>query len=399
MKVLSDQVAGYIERSSWIRRMFEAGTRLKKEHGADKVFDFSLGNPDLPPPAEVGRALSELAMEAGRPLAVGYMANAGYPDVRAAIAAHLSAEQEVRLDGEDLILTCGAAGGLNVIFKAVLEPGDEVLCPAPYFVEYGFYAQNHGGVLKVVPPSPPGFGLDLRALEEQLTPRTRVVLINSPNNPTGQVYGREELEGLAALLSEWSRRQGRPVFLVSDEPYRFLVYDGVRVPPILPMYEYALVVNSFSKSLSLAGERVGYIACAPSMPGRQRLLDGLILANRILGFVNAPALGQRIVAKALHAQVDVAVYARRRQAMAEVLDKAGYAFTLPRGGFYFFPQAPGGDDIEFVRILQEQLVLAVPGSGFGCPGYFRMTFCMDEEIIRGAARGLAAARAAFPTKG
>jgi aspartate aminotransferase len=398
MKVLSDQVAGYLERSSWIRRMFETGTRLKKEHGPDNVFDFSLGNPDLPPPAEVGRALAELAREADCPFAMGYMANAGYPDVRERLAEHLSKEQELSLGPDDLVLTCGAAGGLNVIFRAVLEPGDEVLCPAPYFVEYGFYAQNHGGVLCLTPPNPPGFGLDLKAIEERLSPRTRVVLINSPNNPTGQVYGRAELEPLADLLSTWSRRNNRPVFLVSDEPYRFLVYDGVQVPPILPLYEHSLVVSSFSKSLSLAGERVGYIACHPSMPGKQQLMGGLILANRILGFVNAPALGQRIVGKAMHAQVDVSVYARRREAMAAVLGEAGYEFALPRGGFYFFPQAPGGDDVEFVRVLQEQLVLAVPGSGFGCPGHFRMAFCVGEEVIRGARQGLLAARSIFPAR-
>jgi aspartate aminotransferase len=393
MKVLGDQIAGYLERSSWIRKMFETGARLKHEHGADKVFDFSLGNPDLPPPPEVGNALAELAEGAGRPFAMGYMANAGYPDVRERLAELLSVEQEVALGQDDLILTCGAAGGLNVIFRAVLEPGDEVLCPAPYFVEYGFYAQNHGGVLRLVPPSPPKFGLDPAALEKQLSPRTRVVLLNSPNNPSGQVYGAAELEALTALLAQWSRKNGRPVFLVADEPYRFLVYDGVQVPPILPLYEYSLVVSSFSKSLSLAGERVGYIACSPAMAGKEQLIGGLILANRILGFVNAPALGQRIVGKALHAKVDVSVYARRRAALAAVLDEAGYEYTLPRGGFYFFPKAPGGDDVEFVRALQEQLVLAVPGSGFGCPGYFRMAFCVGEEVILGARKGLMEAMA------
>jgi aspartate aminotransferase len=395
MKVLSDQVAGYLERSSWIRRMFEAGTRLKQEHGEGNVFDFSLGNPDLAPPGEVRRALAELAETAGRPFAMGYMANAGYLEVREALAEHLSKEQQVRLGPDDLILTCGAAGGLNVVFKAVLEPQEEVLCQAPYFVEYGFYAQNHGGVLRLAPPSPPRFGLDLKSIEGRLSPQTRVVLINSPNNPTGQVYDREELEPLAELLSEWSRRNGRPIFLVSDEPYRFLVYDQVAVPPVLPLYPYSIVVSSFSKSLSLAGERVGYIACSPSMPEKQQLMGGMILANRILGFVNAPALGQRIVGRSLQAQVDVSIYARRREAMASVLGDAGYEYTLPRGGFYFFLKAPGGDDVEFVRVLQEHLVLAVPGSGFGCPGYFRMAFCVSEEVIRGAGEGLRKARAAF----
>lgn len=387
MQILSSQVAGYLERASWIRKMFEEGARLKAEFGADKVYDFSLGNPDLPPPAAVGQGLRDLAAAADRPFALGYMPNAGYDDARGKLAEHLSREQEAPLAAGDLVLTCGAAGGLNALLRAVLEPGDEVLAPAPFFVEYGFYTENHGGVFRTVRAKEPTFDLDLAAMEAAIGPKTRVVLVNSPNNPTGAVYAQEQMEGLAAILRKKTKEYGRPVFLAADEPYRFLVFDGAQVPALLPLYEYAVVVSSFSKNLSLAGERVGYVAVAPQMPEKGRLLAGLVLTNRILGFVNAPAVGQKLMAAALGSSVDVNVYAARRRAMAEVLDAAGYEYPLPKGAFYFFPSAPGRDDVAFVQKLKEQRILAVPGTGFGCPGYFRLTFCVDEKVIRAAGEG------------
>ena len=387
MQLLSSQISGYLERASWIRRMFEEGARLKAEFGADKVYDFSLGNPDLPPPAAVGRGLAELAKVADRPFALGYMPNAGYDDARAKLAAHLSTEQGCELAAGDLILTCGAAGGLNAFFRAVLEPGDEVLAPAPFFVAYGFSTDNHGGVFRTVKARELTFDLDLAAIEAAIGPKTRVVLVNSPNNPTGAVYSAGQMAGLVEILKKKTAQYGRPVFLVADEPYRFLVFDGVQVPALLPLYEYAVVVSSFSKNLSLAGERLGYVVVAPQMPDKGRLMAGLILTNRILGFVNAPAVGQKLMAAALGSTVDVGVYDARRKAMAEVLDAAGYEYSMPKGAFYFFPKAPGGDDIAFVQKLKEQRVLAVPGTGFGFPGYFRLTFCVDEAIIRASADG------------
>ncbi|MFW5837310.1 MAG: pyridoxal phosphate-dependent aminotransferase [Desulfovibrionaceae bacterium] len=394
MSILATQVVGYLERASWIRKMFEEGARLKAEYGADNVFDFSLGNPDVPPPAAVGRALADLAGKADQPLCMGYMPNSGYPSLCQALAGKLSAEQGVTLSGQDVVVTCGAAGGLNALFRAVLEPGEEVVAPAPFFVEYGFYTENHGGVFKPVPCRAPEFDLDLDAMEAALTDKTRVVLINSPNNPTGRIYPADQIRRLAELLA--SRKPGgRPIFLCSDEPYRFLTFDGAEVPPILSAYEFAVVANSFSKSLSLAGERVGYLAVNPDMDGKDELLAGLNLANRILGFVNAPAVGQRIVEQALDAQVDVSVYEARRRAMAEVLDAAGVEYPDPQGAFYFFPQAPGGDDVEFCKALQEERILAVPGRGFGWPGSFRLTFCVDEKVIRGSAQGFAKAAARF----
>lgn len=394
MPVISPQISNHLEHSSMIRRMFEAGIALKKEHGADKVCDFSLGNPDLPAPAAVVKAMQELAERSDEPLFFGYMPNGGYPWAREALAEFLSKEQALRLSGREVILTCGAAGGLNAFFKAVLAPGDEVLTSAPYFVEYGFYVGNHQGSFKTVNSLPLTFQLDLEAIAAAITPRTRAVMINTPNNPTGQVYTEDSLKGLAEILARKSAEYGRPIFLVSDEPYRFLTFDGVVVPPLLPLYEYAVVVGSFSKSLGLAGERIGYLAFSPDMPGRERLEAALMMTNRILGFVNPPAVGQHLMAAALGSQVDVGIYTRRRDAMAKVLRDAGISFAMPKGAFYFFPQAPGGDDKAFVAKLVDELVLAVPGSGFGGPGHFRLAFCVAEEVINRSAEGFKRAVAA-----
>ena len=393
MSLLSAQVQSYMERSSWIRRMFEAGIELKKQYGEDQVCDFSLGNPDLPPPACVCTGLHEIADESNAPFAFGYMPNFGYPFVREALAREVSREQGVAVAATDLVITCGAAGAINAFYRAVLEPGDEVLCPSPYFVEYGFYVENHGGRLTTAPAKPGTFELDVAALEAAITERTRVVLINSPNNPTGVVYPRESLAALAEMLKRKSAGRERPIFLLADEPYRFLAFDGVEVPSLLPLYPHTVVVSSFSKNLSLAGARVGYALVNPAMPGRDELIGGIILANRILGFVNAPALAQKLLAKALGSQVDASIYAARRDAMRDVLDAAGYTYPLPRGAFYFFPQAPGGDDVAFVNLLLEQRILAVPGRGFGCPGHFRLAFCVGENVIRRAADGFKRAMA------
>jgi aspartate aminotransferase len=388
MQVISANVSNMIQDASWIRRMFEAGIELKQKYGADQVCDFTLGNPDLPPVPEVGWALRRLADTVDRPLALGYMPNAGLPAVRQRLADGLAREQQVPLTAEHVVVTCGAAGALNVVFRTILEPGDEVICPSPYFVEYGFYVGNFGGRLVPVPSQPRTFALDLDALEAAFTDKTRAVLIDSPNNPTGVVYGRAELEQLAALLQRVSAGRTRPIFLVSDEPYRFLAYDNVEVPPILPLYEFSVAVGSFSKCLSLAGERIGYLAVNPSLPDGSQLLAGLILCNRILGYVNAPVVGQRLIEAALGCTVNVATYKSRRDAMAEVLRGAGIEFSLPQGAFYFFPVVPGRlDDLQFCQLLQEERILAVPGRGFGLPGYFRLTYCMDEAIIRRAAPG------------
>jgi aspartate aminotransferase len=388
MQILSPAIDSHLVSASWIRRMFEAGIELKRIHGADKVYDFSLGNPDLPPPRGVREALRAIADSLTEPMALGYMPNAGYPEVRSLLAASLAREQQAEVRAEHVVMTCGAAGAINALFRAILSPGDEVVCPAPYFVEYGFYAGNFGGTLRPVPSQPLTFEPDLTALGAALNERTRAVIINSPNNPAGVVYGAPVLRELARLLDAHVRRCGKPVYLVSDEPYRFLTYDGATVPPILPLYPFSVVVGSFSKSLSLAGERIGYLAANPAMAGVDRLIAGVIMTNRILGFVNAPALGQRLLAAALGDGVDVSIYRERRDAMARVLDAAGIQYTLPKGAFYFFPKVPHGmDDKAFVDLLLKHRVLGVPGAGFGYPGFFRLTFCVDRGVIERSTEG------------
>jgi aspartate aminotransferase len=394
MGASADYIVEALKSASWIRKMFEEGLRLKAQYGADNVYDFSLGNPDVPPPPEVGRALAALAEEVSEAMSVGYMPNAGYPSLREALARKLSSEQKVSLTEKNIIITCGAAGGLNTFFKAVLDPGEEVIAPSPYFVEYATYVENHNGVFKTAATKPGTYELDLEAIEAALTDKTRVVLINTPNNPTGRIYSEEQIRQLCELLG--SRKPGgRPIFLCSDEPYRFLAFDGVEVPPVLRHYEFAVAANSFSKNLSLAGERVGFLALNPDMEDHDGLMAGLVLANRCLGYVNAPAIGQRIVERCLDVQADVSIYDRRRKAMAQVLEAAGINFPMPKGAFYFFPDAPGGDDVEFCRVLQEERVLAVPGRGFGCAGAFRLAFCVEEKVIRNSAESFVKAAARF----
>jgi aspartate aminotransferase len=391
MDVVTPQIRRQIQEASWIRRMFDAGLELKQRVGAENVFDFSLGNPDVPPPAATAAALRALAETATSPMGLGYCPNAGLPSVRAALARKLAVEQQAAVTPRRVVLTCGEAGGLVTLFRAVLEPGDEVLCFAPYFVEYGAYAGHFGGVLKAVPTTGDDFAPDLAALDAAIGPRTRVVLVNSPNNPTGRIYDAATLRALGEVLARRNAGRERPVFLVSDEPYRTLAYDGAVVPPILPLSPFAIVVGSFSKSLSLAGERVGYLLVGPEMPDGEVLVDALTMTNRTLGFVNAPVLGQRLVEALVDASVDVGIYDRRRKAMAAALRGAGIEFFLPQGAFYFFPKAPGGDDSAFAKLLLEENVLAVPGRGFGTPGYFRLTFCVDEQVIARAAPGFARA--------
>lgn len=391
MQIVSSEIQRQMAGASWIRKMFEKGLELKKQVGADNVFDFSLGNPDIPPPSRAHDVLCELAERAVQPLGLGYCPNAGLPEFRERLAAHLTVQQQAAVKPEHVVVTCGAAGALTSFFRAVLEPGDEVLCPAPYFVEYGAYCGHFGGVLKPVPALPPDFQPNLAAMEKAVSSRTRVILINSPNNPTGCVYSAETLSQLGQLVNRVNAERDRAVFLVGDEPYRFLAYDGATVPPVLPVSPFALALGSFSKNLSLAGERVGYLAANPALPDVALLMNAVTMTNRTLGFVNAPVIGQRLAMALLDEGVDLAVYDRRRRAMAAVLTAAGIGFAMPKGAFYFFPEAPGGDDQAFVRALLAQNVLAVPGSGFGFPGYFRLSFSVDERVIARSAAGFKAA--------
>ncbi len=376
---ISQKMLTFMERASWIRKMFEEGARLKKEYGADKVCDFSLGNPDLLPPETFKKALIEVA-QMDEPGLHSYMPNAGIPWVRDEIAKVVEREHDVKLTQNEILMTCGAAGGLNIIFKAILNPDDEVIVPRPFFVEYNFYVDNHGG--KLVPVSSrPDFGLDLESIKNAITPRTKAVLINSPNNPSGIIYDEDSIKGLCSLLMEMEKK-GQIIFLLSDEPYRKLVFSGNTVPPLLKHYKNTIVTTSFSKDLSIPGERIGYVAVHPEIYQKEALIGALTLANRILGYVNAPALMQRVVAKVASESVDVSIYEKRRDLFAEILEKAGLEFAMPQGAFYFFPKSPIEDETEFVRILQKELILTVPGSGFGQPGYIRIAFCVDEDTIK-----------------
>lgn len=385
MKLIADDIARSIQNSSWIRRMFEAGIELKKKRGADNVFDFSLGNPDVAPPAKAKASLERIAERAVQPLGLGYMPNAGLPALREALARKLTIEQQAIVEAKHLVVSCGAAGALTSFFRAVLEPGDEVLVSAPYFVEYGFYCGHFGGTLKAVPSKKPDFDLDVEAMAAAITDKTRVVIINSPNNPTGCIYPEASLKALAAAIDAANANRERPIFLLSDEPYRLFAFDGAIVPPVLPLSPFAVVLGSFSKSLSLAGERIGYLVISPAMPQGEELISAVTLTTRTLGFVNAPVIGQLLALDLLDEQVDLAIYDSRRKLMAQVLTEAGITFTLPRGAFYFFPEAPGGDDLAFSQKLLNEGILAVPGRGFGMPGYVRLCCAVDESIIRRSA--------------
>ncbi len=381
----SEKVVGFIERSSWIRKMFEEGAQLKKEHGAANVFDFSLGNPNLEPPKSVVEAMVNAASDP-TPAIHGYMPNAGFPDVRASVAKKIVEDEDLEITGNEIVMTVGAGGGLNVVLKTILNPGDEVICPKPFFVEYVFYADNHGGTAVQV-PTRPDFSLDLDAVEQAITPKTAAVLINSPNNPTGKVYTEAEIRGLADLLEKKSKDIGRTVVLISDEPYRGIIYDGATVPSILKAYANSIVVTSFSKDLSLAGERLGYIAMNPRIDNPSLTMNGLVLANRILGFVNAPGLMQRAVKDVMRNIVDVSVYQRRRDRLYGALMEFGYECVKPEGAFYLFPKSPIEDDVQFVAYLQKKLILVVPGTGFGGPGHFRISYCVSDDTIEGSLNG------------
>ena len=374
-----------IEGSSWIRKMFEEGARLKAEHGAENVYDFSLGNPNLEPPDAFYKAL-KTEIETKGSMRHGYMPNPGYPEVRRAVAEYLSTDYAVNMTETDVIMTCGAAGALNVALKAILDPGDEVITPAPFFVEYGAYAGNHGGVLKTV-NTKPDFTLDIDAIGAAVTEKTKAVLINSPNNPTGQIYSEDSLKALGALLVEKGKALNKTIYLLSDEPYRKIVYDGVQVPSFFNCYKECILASSYSKDLSIPGERIGFAAVHPEARYRNELAGGMTLANRILGFVNAPGMMQRVVGSIQGAVANVAAYARKRDLICSGLAECGYEFVQPPGAFYLFPKSPIPDDVEFVKLLQKELILAVPGSGFGGPGHFRLAFCVDDDTIVNAMPG------------
>jgi aspartate aminotransferase len=382
---VSKKILDAIERSSWIRKMFEEGIARKAKFGAENVFDFSLGNPNLEPPAKFKEVLKELASDPS-PGRHAYMPNAGLVGTREAVANYLTKHNRQTFGPDDIVMTTGAGGALNVVLKTILNPGDEVVIPSPYFVEYNFYLDTHHGVPKVV-NTRSDFSMDLDAIERVIGENTKAVLINSPNNPTGKVYSEEDLKALGQLLDSHSRKFGRPIYLISDEPYRKIVYDGITVPSIFEAYQESFVVTSFSKDLSLPGERIGYAAINPEISDKNSVMAGMILCNRVLGYVNAPAFMQRAVALLLEDSVDISLYQKKRDTLCGGLAACGYDFVKPEGAFYLFPKSPVEDDVSFVSALQEENILTVPGSGFYGPGHIRIAYCVDDRTIENALPG------------
>ena len=382
---VSEKIKEYMERSSWIRKMFEQGIELKSKFGPDKVFDFSLGNPNLEPPDKVRQAILEV-MDDRRSGKHAYMPNAGLKETREAVANFLSKEHRVKLSWEHIIMTCGAGGGLNVALKTLLDDKDEVIVLTPYFVEYLFYINNHNGNGQLINTNE-DFSLNLKAIEAGTNEKTKAIIINSPNNPSGRVYDESSLNSLGKILLQMRKKYDCTVYLLSDEPYSKLVYDGIRVPSVFRAYPYSLLITSYSKDLSLPGERIGFVAVNPEMENWRQVVDGLTFCNRILGFVNAPALMQRILPRLQGVTVDIHEYQRKRDLLCRGLSAAGYSFIKPEGAFYLFPKSPIPDDVLFVQTLLHENILAVPGMGFGTPGFFRLAYCVEDRVIEGSMEG------------
>jgi aspartate aminotransferase len=364
--------------SSWIRAMFEEGEKMKKIHGHENILDFTLGNPITEPPKGLKEELVKIITSESKGMH-RYMTNSGYEFVRQEIADYCKERTRLPFGKDNIVMTVGAAGGLNVVFKALLDPGDEVIVANPYFVEFMFYIGNHGGAMKLV-DTKDDFHLDIDKIEKAITKKTKAVLINSPNNPTGVVYNEEELKELAAVLRK-KHEKGQRIFLIADEAYKKLIYNGTVLPDVFNIYEDTIAVTCHSKDLGLAGERIGYIAASPNIKNINPLMDAMIFSNRILGFINAPALMQRVVGKFQNANIDMMEYQRRRDAIYDILVESGFEVIKPQGAFYIFPKSPIPDDIKFVRELQQHHILGVPGIGFGRAGYFRLAYCVDMDVI------------------
>ena len=365
-----------------IRKMFEEGALLKKKYGEDNVYDFSIGNPDLDPPSEVVEAIEEIAADTS-PMCHGYMPNPGYMQARQAMAEKTSLEQGTAVPADCVIMSVGAAGAMNCVFKALLNVGDEVIVPAPYFAEYGHYCANHGGTLRPV-PTKNDFSLDIDAIKAALTEKTAAVIINSPNNPTGRIYSREEIQALSAVLTAHGEKTGRYPYIVCDEPYRAITYGGKKVAPVFPEYRQAVLVTSFAKNLSVPGERIGYIAVNPASDDASEMVAACILATRILGFVNAPAFFQKVIARSWNARCDYSLYEKRCREIMEIMDYAGFQYAKPEGAFYLFVKVPegwNGDDMAFTEHLKKFNILCAPGTGFGGKGWFRISYCVAEKTI------------------
>lgn len=379
--MIAENMVGMVKSSSVIRQMFEEGNRLAKIYGAENVYDFSLGNPNVAAPAEVNEAIKETVDNEESTFIHGYMSNAGYEDVREAIAQSLNKRFDTHFNATNIIMTVGAAGGLNTILRTILNPGEEVMTFAPFFGEYRNYVTNFGGKLVIVPPNTVDFQPELDEFEKMITPKTKAVIVNNPNNPTGVVYSEETIKKMAAIMERKQEEYNTEIFLISDEPYRELAYDGVEVPYLTKYYDNTVVGYSYSKSLSLPGERIGYLVIPDEVADADDMKAAASVATRILGFVNAPSLMQRVVAKCLDAKVNVEAYDKNRTALYNGLKDLGFECIKPEGAFYLFVKSPVSDEKEFCEVAKKHNILIVPGTTFGCPGYVRMAYCVSYETI------------------
>ena len=385
--MIAKKMQNYVKNSSAIRAMFEEGKKMAAMYGAENVYDFSLGNPNVPAPAAVKKAITDLLEEEDSLVLHGYMSNSGYEDVRQAIAESLNSRFGTAFGVQNIVMTVGAAGGLNVILKTLLNPGDEVIAFAPFFGEYRSYTDNYDGVLVVVPPDTQTFQPNLEEFARRITDKTRAVIVNSPNNPTGVVYSEDTIRRMAAILEEKEKAFGRDIYLISDEPYRELVYDGAQVPYLTKYYHNTIVGYSYSKSLSLPGERIGYLVLPDELTDAQDIQSAANVATRILGFVNAPSLMQKVAARCLKEETDVSYYDRNREALYGGLVKLGFSCIKPQGAFYLFVKSPVEDEAAFCAKAKEEHILIVPGSSFACPGYVRIAYCVAYETIVNAMPG------------
>ena len=379
--MIAEKMIPFVQNNSAIRTMFEEGNRLKKKYGADKVFDFSLGNPSVPAPDCVREAIIDLVNSEEPAVLHGYMNNAGFEDVREVIAQSLNRRFGTSFSAKNLIMTVGAASGLNVILKTILNPGEEVIVFAPYFLEYGAYVKNYDGKLIEVSPDTDTFQPNLQELKEKITANTKAVIVNTPHNPTGVVYSEETIRALTSILEEKQREFGNVIYLISDEPYRELAYDGVKVPYLTKYYNNTVVGYSYSKSLSLPGERIGYLVIPDELEDSETVIAAAGIANRILGSVNAPSLMQKVIARCVDAEVDVAAYDRNRLALYNGLMECGFQCIKPQGAFYLFVKSPVSDEKAFCEAGKKYNILMVPGSSFACPGYVRLAYCVSHETI------------------